>query len=157
MRYQQTDKPLRRIARELGVDALVTGSVLRSGDRVQITAHLIDAATEEHLWAHRYEREVRNVLALQNEMVAAMTRQIRLQLTPQEQARLAGAPPVDPEAYEAYLKGRFFMNTMTPEGFERGLALMQWAIDKDPTNPLPHAGLAPAYSMMGHERFRLNS
>lgn len=151
MRYQKTDKPLPQIARELGVEAVITGSVLRAGDRVRITAQLIKAATEENLWADRYERELRDVLSLQNEIVAAITREIKLELTPQEQARLASARPLDPEAYEAYLKGRFYLNKYTPEGFEKGLAYLQQAIEKDPANPLPYAGLALGYSLIGHE------
>ncbi len=151
MRYQETDKPLPQIARELGVEALVTGSVLRAGNRVRITAQLIKAESEEHLWADRYERELRDVLALQNEIVAAITQEINLQLSPQEQARLASARPVNPEAYEAYLKGKFYLNKFTPEGFQKGLAYLQQAIEKDPTNPLPYAGLALGYSLIGHE------
>ncbi len=98
MRYRDTDKPLPEIARELGVGAVITGSVLRSGERVPIAAQLINAATEEHLWARRYERELRDVLALQNEIVAAITREIKLQFTPPEQApRRASPAPVFPE------------------------------------------------------------
>ena len=91
MRYQKTDKSLAKIAEELGVGAVITGSVLRSGNRVRVTAHLIDPRTEAHLWSDSYERELRDVLSLQNEIVAAITRQIKLQLTPQEQERLATA------------------------------------------------------------------
>jgi len=151
LRYQKTDKPLPQIARELKVDALITGAVLRAGDRVRITAQLINPANEEQLWADRYERELRDVLSLQNEIVAAIMRGIKLQLTPQEQARLASARPVNPEAYEAYLKGKFYLNKFTPEGFEKGLAYLQQAVEKDPTNPLPYAGLALGYSLIGHE------
>jgi serine/threonine protein kinase/tetratricopeptide (TPR) repeat protein len=152
LRYRKADKPLPQIARELGVDALITGSVLRSGNRVQVTAHLIQAATEQQLWADRYERELRDVLSLQNDIVAAITRAIRLQLTPQEQARLARARPVNAEAYEAYLKGKFYLNKMTPEGYEKGLGYLNQAIERDPTNPMPYAALALGYSIIGHER-----
>jgi TolB-like protein/tRNA A-37 threonylcarbamoyl transferase component Bud32/Flp pilus assembly protein TadD len=151
MRYQKTEKPLAQVARELGVDAVITGSVLRSGSRVRVTAHLINAGTEEHLWSDSYERELRDVLSLQNEIVAAITRKTKLQLTPQEQTRLASARPVNPEAYEAYLKGKFYLNRFTPEGFQKGLAYLQQAIEKDPANPLPYAGLALGYSLIGHE------
>jgi serine/threonine protein kinase/Tfp pilus assembly protein PilF len=153
MRYQKTDKPLPQIGRELGVDALITGAVLCSGSRVRITAQLINAATEDNLWADRYDRELHDVLSLQNEIVVAITRKIQLQLGPQEQARLAIARPVNPEAYEAYLKGKFYLNKMTPEGYEKGLAYLNQSIEKDPTNPLPYAGLALGYSLIGHERF----
>ena len=106
MRYRGSDKPLPEIARELNVDAVLDGSTLRSGDQVRITAQLINAATEEHLGADRYERELRDVLSLQNEIVVAIAREIELQLTPaQDQTRLARARLVNPEAHEAYLKG----------------------------------------------------
>jgi tetratricopeptide (TPR) repeat protein len=150
MRYRETDKPLPQIARELNVDAVITGSVLRSGDRVRITAQLIDAVTEEHLWADRYEREFRDVLSLGNDVVVAITSAIRLQLTPQERAKLADARPVNPETYEAYVKGMYYLYKKTPEGFAKGLALLQQAIDKDPSDPLPHAGLALAYPIIYH-------
>ncbi len=151
VRYQKTEKPLAQVGRELGVDAVITGSVLRSGNRVRVTAHLINAGTEEHLWSDSYQRELRDVLSLQNEIVAAITRKTQLQLTPQEQARLASARTVNPEAYEAYLKGKFYLNKFTPEGFQKGLAYLQQAIEKDPANPLPYAGMALGYSLIGHE------
>jgi serine/threonine-protein kinase len=150
MSYRKTDKPLPQIARELGVDALITGSVLRSGDRVQIAVHLIQAATQQQLWGDRYERQLRDVLSLQNDIVAAITRAIQLRLTPQEQVRLAQARPVNPETYDAYLKGMFYLYKKTPEGFAKGLALLQRAIEKDPTDPLPYAGLALAYPIIYH-------
>ena len=149
-RYRRSDKPLPQIGRELGVDAVITGSVQRSGDRVSITAQLINAATEENLWADRYERQLRDILTVQNEIVTAITRGIKLRLTPQQQARLASARPVNPEAHEAYLKGMFYVNKMTPEGMEKGLAHLQQAIDKDPADALAYAGLALAYSEIGH-------
>ena len=136
IRYRNTDKPLPQIARELGVDALITGAVFREGDQVRITAQLINAATEEHLWTERYERELRDVLSLQNEIVVAIIQEMQLQLTPQEQTRLASAQPVNPEAYEAYLKGRFFLNRLTPEGFEQGLEYLNQATELDPANPM---------------------
>ena len=149
MRYQDTDKPLPQIARELNVDAVITGSVLRSGDRVRITARLINAATEEHLWAERYERELRDVLALQNEIVTAITREINLQLTPQEQARLASARPVNPEAYEAYLKGRFYWYKLTPEDLDTAMKYFQLALQKDPEYALAHLGIAYSWAGRG--------
>ncbi len=150
MGYRKSSKPLSQIAGELGVDALITGSVLRSGNRVQITAHLIQAANEQHLWGDRYERQMRDVLSLQNDIVSAITQAIRIQLSPREKARLAQARPVNPEAYEAYLKGMFYLYKKTPEGFAKGMALLQEAVQKDPTDPLPHAGLALAYPIIFH-------
>ena len=146
MRYQDTDKPLPQVAKELNVDAVITGSVLRSGDRVRITAQLINAATEEHLWADRYERELRDVLALQNEIVAAITREINLQLTPQEQTRLASARPVNPEAYEDTLKGRFHAQKFTPQDFEIAMNYFQRALEKDPNYALAYAGIARVWT-----------
>jgi pentatricopeptide repeat protein len=150
MRYRYSETPLSQIARELGVDALVTGSVLRAGDRIQVTAHLIQASTENQLWADRYERQFRDVLSLGNDVVAAITRAIRLQLTPQEQERLATTRTVDPDTYEAYVKGMYYLYKKTPAGFERGLALLEHAIDDDPSEPLPYAGLALAYPIIYH-------
>ncbi|MGH8730784.1 MAG: protein kinase domain-containing protein [Burkholderiales bacterium] len=151
LRYRKSEKPLAQIARELGVQGLITGSVLRSGDRVQVTAHLMNASTEEQIWGDRYERELRDVLALQNDIVTAITRGIKLKLASGEQQRLASARAVNPEAYEAYLKGRFHVAKFTPEGFERGLAYLHQAVEKDPTNPLVYSQLALTYSMIGHE------
>ncbi len=145
LRYRRTDKPLPEIAQELGVDAVITGSVLRSGDRVRITAHLIRARTEEQLWGERYERELRDVLTLQNDIVTAITRQIQLQLTPQEQARLASARPVNPEAYEAYLQGRFHFAKLSREELDTAERYFQLALEKDPNSALAYVGLADVW------------
>jgi TolB-like protein/Flp pilus assembly protein TadD/predicted Ser/Thr protein kinase len=150
MRFKGKDTAPKKIAQELNVKRLITGTVLSSGDRVRVTAQLINPTTEAQLWAHNYERNLRDILSLQNEIVSAITHEMRLQLTPQEKARLESASPVNPEAHAAYLKGRFFLNKFTPEGIEKGLAYMQQAIEKDPTNPLPHAGLALGYCLLGH-------
>ena len=146
MRYKETDKALHEIAEELKVDAVLTGSVMRAGDRVRITAQLLDAASEEHLWAGRYEREFRDVLSLQSEIVTAIAGGIRLQLTPQEQARLAAAPAVNPEAYEAYLRGRFHWYKFTPEDFETALQYFELALEKDPKYALAHAGVVGVWT-----------
>jgi TolB-like protein/Tfp pilus assembly protein PilF/tRNA A-37 threonylcarbamoyl transferase component Bud32 len=153
MLYKGAKKPLPQIAKELNVDALIEGSVLREGGQVRITAELIQASTDQHLWAESYQRDLRGVLALQGEIASAIAEKVRAAVTPTERARLASARPVNPEAYEAYLKGKFYLNKMTPEGYEKGLAYVQQAIDKDPTNPLPYAQLALAYAVIGHERF----
>ena len=146
MRYQETDKPLPQIARELDVDAVITGSVLRSGDRVRITAQLINATTEEHLWTERYERELRDVLSLQNEIVVAIAREIELQLTPQEQTRLASARAVNPEAYEDYLRGRFHAQKFTPQDLEIAMDYFQRALEKDPNYAMGYAGIARVWT-----------
>src|SRR5947208_3754892 len=116
MQYKGVHKPLRDIARELEVNAIVEGTVLRAGRRVRITAQLIDAAKETHLWAESYERDLRDVLALQSEVAQAIAREIRIKLTPQERAHFALVHPVDPEAYEAFLKGRYHWNRRSREG-----------------------------------------
>ncbi len=149
MRYKGTQKPLPEIAKELNVDTVLTGSVLRSGDRLRITAQLLDAATEEHLWAGRYERDLRDVLSLQNEIVAGIAREVQLQLTPQEQAHLARARPVNPEAYEAYLKGRFHWYKLSRDHHDTALDYFQLALEKDPNHALAHAGIAATWLSRG--------
>lgn len=143
MRYQETDKPLPEIAEELNVDAVVTASVLRSGDRVHITAQLINAATEALLWADRYERELRDVLSLQNEIVSAIAQEIEVQLSPQEQVRLTIAPSVNSEAYEVYLKGR---HLWIQENDFKSIDYFEQAVELDPDFALGHAALAEAYA-----------
>src|SRR2546425_2436627 len=110
MLYKGVHKSMREIARELDVDAIIEGTVLRAGRRVRITAQLIDAPKETHLWAETYERDLRDVLTLQAEVTQAIAREIRVKLTPVDEARLAKSHPVNPEAYEAYLKSRYYWN-----------------------------------------------
>jgi TolB-like protein/Tfp pilus assembly protein PilF/predicted Ser/Thr protein kinase len=150
MQYKGSKKLMPEIARELKVDGVIEGSVLRSGDQVRITAQLIQAATDTHLWARSYERDLRDVLALQDEVARAIAEEIRVKLTPQEQTLLARGRPVNPETHEAYLKAMFYLYKKTPEGFAKGLALLQQAIEKDPADPLPYAGLALAYPIIYH-------
>ncbi len=142
---------IREIAQQLNVDAVVEGSVMRAGDRVRITAQLIQAETDRHLWAETYDRDLRDVLTLQSEVARAIAHEVQVKLTPQEQTRLARTRPVNPEAYEAYLKGKFYLNQFTPEGFRKGLAFLNQAIEKDPANPSSYAALALGYSLIGHE------
>jgi TolB-like protein/lipoprotein NlpI len=150
LRFKGTSEPPQEIARELGVSGLITGAVLRSGDRVRVTAQLIDPETQAQVWAHSYEASLRDVLALENDIVAAITREIKLQLTPQEKTRLATAKPVNPEAFEAYLKTMFYLYKKTPEGYAKGMALLEEAIQKNPSDPLLYAGLALAYPILYH-------
>jgi len=132
MRYKGTKKPLPEIARELNMDAIVEGTVQRSGNRVRISAQLIQARPERHLWAESYERDLRDVLALQSEVARAIANEIRLKLTPQEQTRLASARPVNPAAHEAYLRGRYHWNKVTDEGIRRSIREFEQAIEIDP-------------------------
>ena len=143
--YKDTDQLPQAIAQELGVNGLMTGSVLRVGDQIRINAQLIDATTEELLWAERYERELRDVLALQNDIVTAIAHEIELQLTPQDRRRLASAPQVDPEVHELYLLGRNQTRMLTAESLARAVEYFEQAIARDPTYAPAYAGLAVAY------------
>jgi TolB-like protein/Flp pilus assembly protein TadD len=149
MVYKGVRKPLREIAHELGVDKMVEGSVLRVGRRVRITAQLIDAEGEAHLWAESYERDLRNVLALQSDVARAIAREVQIKLTPQEETQLAEAGPVDPEAYEAYLKGRYHWNRRTQEGHGKAVHYFQHAIARDPAFAAALSGLADCLSGLG--------
>jgi TolB-like protein/Flp pilus assembly protein TadD len=149
MLYKGVRKPLREIARELEVDTIVEGSVLRAGDRVRITAQLIDPMKETHLWAESYDRHLRDVLDLQADVTRAIAHEIQIKLTPQEQAHLAQVYPVDPEAYEAYLKGRYHWNKRSREGHVKAVQYFQQAIVKDPACATAYAGLADAVAIMG--------
>ncbi len=149
MRYKGAKKPLSEIARELNVDAVVEGTVARFGERVRVSAQLIDARTDRHLWAESYERDVRDILALQGEAARAITHQMKIQMAPQEQARLAHAPPVNPEAYELFQRGRYFWNKRTGEGFHTAIDYFNQAIGKDPKYAVAHAGSADSHIMLG--------
>ncbi|MCI0658547.1 MAG: hypothetical protein L0170_15960, partial [Acidobacteria bacterium] len=149
MLYRGARKPLPEIARELKVDAVVEGSVLRSGGQVRITAQLIRAATDEHLWAETYDRDLRDVLALQSEVARAIAQEIQVKLTPKEEASLAHSRTVDPAAYEAYLRGLHSWNKRSESGLKGGIDYFQRAIDMDPTYALAYAGLADCYSVLG--------
>jgi TolB-like protein/DNA-binding winged helix-turn-helix (wHTH) protein/Flp pilus assembly protein TadD len=149
MAYKHARKPLPQIARELNVDAIVEGTVLRSGDQVRITAQLIDAAADKHLWSQSYEGELKDTLALQNQVARAIADQIRINLNPQEQAALKSAKVVNPEAYQAYLKGRYFWNKRTPDALKVALAYFNQAINEDPTYAQAYSGLADTYALLG--------
>jgi len=145
MHYKGTKESLPQIARELNVDGVVEGSVIRSGSRVRITVQLVDAGADQHLWAGSYERDAGDVLKLQSEVAQEIAQQVRVQLTPQQQARAGSAAPVNPEAYEAYLRARYFWNQRTESGLLKSIVLFQRAIDLDPYSAPSYAGLADAY------------
>jgi TolB-like protein/Tfp pilus assembly protein PilF len=149
MLYKGAHKALREIARELEVDTIVEGTVLRVGNRVRITAQLIDAAKEAHLWAESYERHLRDVLHLQAEVAEAIAKQIKVKLTPQERAHLAQTQPVNPEAYEAYLKGRYHWLRRSKEELPKAVRYFEQAIEIDPTYALAFSGLADSLSALG--------
>ncbi|MCI0402260.1 MAG: tetratricopeptide repeat protein, partial [Acidobacteria bacterium] len=148
MQYKGVKKPLPEIARELGVDAVVEGSVLRAGERVRITAQLIHGPTDKHLWADQYDREMHDVLSVHSEVARAIAREVRVAVTPAEEKRLAQARAVNPEAHEAYLKGRFHWNERTEEGLKKAIEYFQRAIEKDPGYAPAYAGLADAYLVL---------
>ena len=147
MRYKGTKKGLPEIARELNVDGIVEGSVMRSGHRVRITAQLLHGPTDKHLWAESYERELGDVLRLQSDVAQAIAKQVRAELTPQLQARLRSARPVNPEAYDSYLRGRYYLLnqfTMT-RGLNTAKSNFEESIRKDPGFALAYSGLAESY------------
>ena len=149
MAYKRARKPLPQIARELDVDAVVEGTVLRSGDQVRITAQLIEAATDKHLWSQSYEGQLRDTLALQNQVAQAIAEQIRINLNSQERAALKNVRVVNPQAYESYLKGRYFWNKRTADGLKVALAYFNQAIDEDPKYAQSYSGLADTYALLG--------
>jgi TolB-like protein/DNA-binding winged helix-turn-helix (wHTH) protein/Tfp pilus assembly protein PilF len=147
MEYKSTKKHLPQIARELGVDSIVEGSVIRDGDQVRITVQLLDGPNDRHIWSETYQRELRGILNLQREIAQAITQQIRVQLTPQQQARLSSGRAVNPDAYEAYLKGRSFITTdlLTAQALQTAQGYFEKSIQKDPGFALGYAGLADCY------------
>jgi len=148
MQYKGTKKPLPEIAQRLKTDVIVLGSVLRSGRRVRITAELVQASTDRLLWAETYERDVGDILDLQNEVARAIADEIQAKLTPHEQVRLARRRMVNADAYEAYLKGRFFVNQFTEEALEKSKDYFQEAIQLDSAYGAAYSGLAEAWAML---------
>jgi TolB-like protein/DNA-binding winged helix-turn-helix (wHTH) protein/Tfp pilus assembly protein PilF len=145
MQYKDTKKKLPEIARELDVDAVVEGAVQRAGNEVRITAQLVEARADRHLWAKSYERDVRDVLTLQGEVAQAIANEVKIKLAPPEQVRLAVRGPVNADAYELYLRGRYYLDKRTEEGLRKALENFQDAVQKDPNSALPYAGLADTY------------
>lgn len=149
MEYKGTHKPLSEIARDLNVDAVVEGTVLRSGDRVRITAELVQASTDRHLWAETYEGPLGDVLSLQSRVASAIVSEIRVKLTPEEQQRLSKNRAINPEAYEDYLKGRYYWNKRSERDLTKAIEYFRAATQKDPQYALAYAGLADGYSIIG--------
>ncbi|HEX6732584.1 MAG TPA: winged helix-turn-helix domain-containing protein [Pyrinomonadaceae bacterium] len=150
MQYKGTTKSLPQIARELNVDAVIEGTVQRVGERVRVSAQLIYAPTDEHLWAEQYDRDVRDILQLQSEIAQAIARQVHIKISPAEQARLASRPPVNPKAFDNYLQGRYlYWNKRTDENLNKAIDYFQNAIKEDSTYALAYAGLADSYNAMG--------
>jgi TolB-like protein len=150
MRYKRTEKSLPQIARELNVDAVVEGSVLHSGERVRITVRLIHSTSDQHLWAEAYERDFLDVLSLQTEISRQVAREVSIVLTPEENESLRILHRVSPEAYESYLKARFYWNKRSEEGVKKALSHFCRAIDNDPNYAQGYAGLADCYNILGY-------
>ena len=149
MSYKSVRKPLPEIARELGVEAIVEGTVLRSGARVRIGAQLIEAPTDRRIWAKSYEENFRDTMELQQRVARNIAEQVRATLSRRELARLEGTRRIDPSAYEAYLRGRYFWNKRTEDGLRKAIQCFEKAIDADPTYARPYAGLADSYTLAG--------
>ena len=149
MGYKGARKPIQQIARELNVDAVIEGSILRSAGRVRITAQLIDAAVDKHLWAQSYDGDVRDTLALQSRVARAIAEEIRVNIEPKEQAALKNVKAVNPDAYEAYLKGRYFWNKRTADGLTKAKTYFNEAIAKAADYAPAYSGLADTYALLG--------
>lgn len=145
MHYKGSNESLPQIARDLNVDAVIEGTVQRSGDRVQVTAQLIEGQTDVHLWAKTYDRNFQDVLVMQSELARAIAGEIRTHLTPQEREHLARVQPVKPDAYNAYLLGAYHANKRNPEAIDKGIEYFRQAIRIDPSYAMAYAGLAQAY------------
>ena len=142
MGFRDSDTPIREIGRQLGVDAVLEGSVRRSGDTVRTTVQLIDASTEKHLWAKSFERNLTDILALQSDVARAVADEVELALTPEDKARLASPSEVNPQAYEAYLRGVSHMYRFTPPELDAALHYFEKALETDPDYALAHTGIA---------------
>jgi serine/threonine-protein kinase len=150
MRFKDTTEPLPKIARDLGVDAVVEGSALLIGDRVRITAQLIEAATDRHIWAESYERDLRDVFSMQQEVARSIAAAIQVALTPAEKATLAEAARVDPKVHDLYLRGRYHWNKRLPEDLTKSIEYFESAIDLDPRFAPAYAAIAEVYVVIAN-------
>jgi serine/threonine-protein kinase len=150
MRFKGTRQPLPEIARELHVDAIVEGSVLRSGNRVRITAELVHADSDTTLWAKSYDTEIGDILSLQREIARTIAEGVRAKVTPEEEKRFVSRAPVNPAAHVAYLRGRYCWNRWDTRSLHESIVFFQQALDADPAYPLAWAGLADAYNVLGN-------
>lgn len=141
MQYKGVHRPLREIAQELHVDGIIEGTVLKAGERVRISIQLVDACADIHLWAEHYDRDLRDILALHSEVAQSVAREIQVKLTPVDVARITKGHPINPEAYDAYLKGRYYWNRR-PAELGRAIHYFEQAMSKDPGYSAAHAGLA---------------
>jgi len=148
-KYKRADRDLPRLRQELGADYVLEGSLRRAGDRVRVTAQLVQVADQTHIWAETYEREMRDVLVLESEVARAVARAIAMTLAPEAEARLARARPVRPESYQDYLRGRYFFNRKTEAALRQALAYFQRAVAADPGYAPAYTGLADCYWSLG--------
>jgi len=147
MQFKHTTLPVSEIARKLDVDAVVEGSVLQSGNRVRVTARLVPAVSEQPLWSDEYDRDLRDIISLQSEVTQAIASEVRMKLSPEQKIRLASPRPVNPEAHEAYLKGRFYWYQISKSGYEQAERYFLLALEKDPNYALAYSGLADVWLM----------
>ena len=150
MRYKKGDTPIDQIGRELGVEYVLEGSAQREANRVRITAELIQVRDQTQLWADTYEHELSGFRGVQSEVAQSVAKALALRLLPAEQTRLASARTINPEVYEAYLKGMFYVSQNNPESFEKGMRYLHQAVEIDPAEPLAYLGLAEGYTTLGH-------
>jgi len=157
MPYKRVRKPLPEIARELDVDAVVEGTILRSEGQVRITAQLIEARADRHLWSETYQGDLRDILTLQNKVARAIAGQIQINVNPKEQATLKHVKAVDPQAYEAYLKGRYFWNKRTADGLRTARDYFDQAVARDPNYAQGYSGLADTYALLGDWQYAVTT
>jgi TolB-like protein len=153
MRYKNNTTPMPQIASELDVEGIVEGTVLKTGNRVRVSIQLIHAPSDRHIWSDQYERPLDDVLALQAEIATAVAREVRAAVSLQETARLAQAESIDPEAYDLYLRGRYFWAQRSPDALRRALEYFERVIAIEPNFALAHAGLAETYGPLGYQGF----
>jgi TolB-like protein len=145
MRYRGVQKTVPELARELGVDVIVEGSVVRDGDRVRVTVQLVDAATDAHVWARSYDRTLRDVLTLQGQLAAEIAGEVKTAISPPRQRRLTARRPIDPLAHDLYLRRRQAWNLRSDAGFKAAVAYVEQAIARDPQFAPAYGGLADAH------------
>jgi eukaryotic-like serine/threonine-protein kinase len=151
IRYKGYDRSLPQVARELGVDAVVEGSVLRSGNRLRVSTQLVQVNPERHLWADKFDRELTDILYLTSDVAQAVAREIRVTLSAADQAQLAGARHVNANAYELYAVGRHHWNQRTLDGYKRAIDSFLKALEQDPGYPPVYAALADSYMLLGEQ------
>jgi TolB-like protein/Tfp pilus assembly protein PilF len=149
MRFKNPQVSIPEIARELGVDAVVEGSVMKEGDRIRVTAQLIRGTTDTHFWSETFDRQMRDALTLQSELAQSIAEKVEVTVTGQEHQRLSAARPVAPEVYESYLKGRFALRQGNREGFQQSIPYFEGALNRDKTFAPAFLGLAEAYTGLG--------